>query len=53
MCDKCVKLDERIERYRGVSSSIDDQLTIARIKELIADLLAQKAMLHPEQKEKE
>jgi hypothetical protein len=51
MCDKCVELDEKIERYRRVSSSINDQLTIDRIKELIADLQAQKATLHPEQEE--
>jgi hypothetical protein len=49
MCDKCAELDERIERYRRVSSSINDQLTIDRIKTLIEELQAQKAALHPEQ----
>jgi hypothetical protein len=51
MCDKCAELDKRIERYRRLSSSITDQLTIDRIKDMIADLVAQKLALHPEQKE--
>jgi hypothetical protein len=51
MCDKCVELDKKIERYRMLSSAVADQLTIDRIKELIADLLAQKTTLHPEQEE--
>jgi hypothetical protein len=41
---------KKIERYRRVSSSINDQLTIDGLKKLIADLEAQKAALHPEQK---
>jgi hypothetical protein len=49
MCDKCVELDKKIERYRMVSTSVTDQLTIDPIKGLIADLRAQKATLHPEQ----
>jgi hypothetical protein len=48
MCDKCVEHDKKIERYRRVSSSINDQLTIDGLKKLIADLEAQKAALHPE-----
>jgi hypothetical protein len=51
MCDKCVELDKKIERYRMMSSSVTDQLTIDRIKGLIADLQAQKATLHPQQEE--
>jgi hypothetical protein len=51
MCDKCAELDNRIERYRRVASSINDQLTIDRLKDMIADLEAQKVALHPEQKE--
>ena len=48
MCEKCAELDERIERCRRVSSSINDQLTIDRIKSMIADLEAQKVALHRE-----
>ena len=51
MCDKCAELDKRIERYRRVASSINDQLTIDRLKDMIADLAARKVALHPEQKE--
>jgi hypothetical protein len=51
MCDKCVELGKRIERCQRVVSSIGDQLTIDRIKDMIADLKAQKVALHPEQKE--
>jgi ribosome biogenesis SPOUT family RNA methylase Rps3 len=50
MCDKCAELDETVLRYRRISNSINDQLTIDRIKVVIADLEAKKAALHPEQK---
>ena len=49
MCDKCAELDGRIEHYRRIAASISDQLTISRIKELVAKLETQKAELHPEQ----
>ena len=49
MCDKCVELDKAIERYRRILLSIDDQVTVDRTKELITELLAKKAALHPEQ----
>ena len=48
MCEKCVEIDKTIERYRQIERSIMDQLTVDRTKELIADLEAQKAALHPE-----
>jgi hypothetical protein len=38
VCEKCAKLDERIERYRWVLSSVNDQLTIDRIKALIEEM---------------
>jgi hypothetical protein len=50
MCDKCAELDEMVRRYRRISGLINDQLTIDRIKVVIADLDAQKAALHPEHK---
>jgi hypothetical protein len=49
MCDKCTELDGKIEQYRRIASSINDQLTIDRIKVLIAELEAQKVALHPQQ----
>jgi hypothetical protein len=48
MCEKCVEIDRTIERYRTISLSIGDQLTVDRTKQLIADLQSQKAALHPE-----
>jgi hypothetical protein len=53
MCEKCVEIDKAIERFRQVSWSICDQLTVERAKEVIADLEAKKATLHQEQKQKE
>jgi hypothetical protein len=48
MCEKCVEIDEKIARYRKLSSSVADQITIERVKALIEDLQAQKAALHLE-----
>jgi hypothetical protein len=48
MCEKCVEIDKNIERYRRIQRTIADQVTIDRTKELIAELVAQKAALHPE-----
>ena len=48
MCDKCVEIDRLIDRYRKIQRSIGDQVTVDRTKELIGDLKAQKAALHPE-----
>jgi hypothetical protein len=47
MCDKCVEIDRTIERYRRIERTINDDLTIASVKKLIADLEAQKASFHP------
>ena len=49
MCEKCIEIDKTIERYRRILLSISDHLTVDRTKQLITDLQAQKAALHPEQ----
>jgi hypothetical protein len=49
MCEKCSEIDKSIERYQRILLSISDQVTVDRAKELIAELQAQKAALHPEQ----
>jgi hypothetical protein len=49
MCEKCITIDHTIERYRRIKRSINDDLTIERAKDLISDLEAQKAILHPSQ----
>ena len=48
-CEKCVELDSKIEHYRWLASMIGDQLTVDRIKALIAQLESRKAALHPAQ----
>lgn len=48
MCEKCDEIDRKIERYRRIQRTILDQVTVDRAKELIAELEAQKAALHPE-----
>jgi hypothetical protein len=47
MCEKCIEIDKTIDRYRRISRSITDELTLDRAKEVIVDLEAQKAALHP------
>ena len=49
MCETCNELDKRIEHYEKIALSLNDQLTVERIKALIAKLEAQKNALHPEQ----
>jgi hypothetical protein len=49
MCDKCQQLEKKIARYRKVAYSINDRETIDRLNELIKDMEAEKAKLHPDQ----
>ena len=51
MCDKCEKLDKKIEHYETILVSIGDRATVERLTAMIADLQAQKVVLHPEQKQ--
>jgi hypothetical protein len=51
MCEKCIDLDKKIERYKAMRSRIIDQIALDGIGQLIAELMAKKAQLHPEQKE--
>jgi hypothetical protein len=48
MCDKCAELDVKIEHCERIRLSIGDQVTVDRIKELVAEMNAQKAKFHPE-----
>ena len=48
MCEKCTDIDDKIERCRNIRRSINDQATVDGAVELIADLEALKAVLHPE-----
>jgi hypothetical protein len=51
MCDKCDDLHKKIEHYRRILLLIGDQITVERLAGLIGDLKAQKATLHPGQKQ--
>lgn len=47
MCETCNKLDAKIEHYQRLARGITDQQMLDRIKELVADMHAQKDALHP------
>ena len=49
MCDQCLELDKKIEHYERIARSINDQLTIDRLKELVEQMRARKVSLDPEQ----
>ncbi|MBB4261437.1 MULTISPECIES: hypothetical protein [unclassified Bradyrhizobium] len=51
MCEKCVELAKKIERYKAMQLRVSDRLALAGLAELIAELLAKRAELHPEAKE--
>jgi hypothetical protein len=48
MCDKCLKLDEKIQHYRRLAHATTDRLTLVAINDLIAKVETQKTQLHPE-----
>ena len=48
MCEKCAEIDQKMERYRTLAARILDQPTIDGIQKLVAELEAQKVVLHPE-----
>jgi hypothetical protein len=50
MCDKCDALDKKIEHYERLRSAINDEITVDRIKQLVAEMRARKSELHPETK---
>jgi hypothetical protein len=51
MCDKCDELEKKIEHYEKMIVSIGDRVTVDRLMAMVANLRAQKAALHPEQKQ--
>jgi hypothetical protein len=46
MCQSCVEIDKRIERYRELLRSTTDLAEIERINGLIAKLYADRVQLH-------
>lgn len=47
MCEKCVEIDAKIERYERLSRFITDQPALDGVKQLLEQLNAEKAALHP------
>jgi len=46
MCEKCEAIDQKIEQYKQIAGVITDQLTLDRIKAMVADLTAKKVAMH-------
>jgi len=47
MCERCETIDRQLLNYRHVHASIDDRLALSLLVEVIEDLEAEKASLHP------
>jgi hypothetical protein len=48
MCNKCDEIDKTIERYRRIKERVANQVLVDRARELISEMEADKAALHPE-----
>jgi hypothetical protein len=48
MCDKCIELDRKINRYRQITERVLDPLLTEGVGKLIEQVEAEKAALHPE-----
>ena len=51
MCEKCIEIDKKIARYRGVAKGVYDRRALQAAEELIAELEAEKRALHLQQEE--
>ena len=51
MCEKCIEIDEKVIRFRRIVDRFTDQQTVEGLTAAIAELLQEKAGLHPEQQE--
>jgi hypothetical protein len=48
MCDQCIELDRKINRYRQIIERVLDPLLAEGVGKLIEEAEAEKAVLHPE-----
>jgi len=46
MCERCIEIDIKIERYRRMGKMINDKTALQAIDTLVAGLEAQKLALH-------
>jgi hypothetical protein len=51
MCEKCVELAERIERYRKLMRGTSDAMAVESAMNLINEAERRKAEFHPKQKQ--
>jgi len=51
VCDRCIEIDATITRYRWIKVHVIDAQTVQAADDLIAELEAEKAELHPKQAE--
>ena len=49
MCEKCDDIDERIGRLKYIAKHVLDQPTLDGIGQMVTELEAEKASLHPEE----
>jgi hypothetical protein len=47
MCERCVKIDIQIKRYRQIAKMINDEITLGGIDTTVVGLEAEKQALHP------
>jgi hypothetical protein len=52
MCERCKAIDTEVQSFRRLRAEADDPLALALIAEAIVDLEAEKASLHPDEKER-
>jgi hypothetical protein len=51
MCEKCVELDAKIDRYKQLARLITDQWILDGIAKAIDKANAEKAALHPDREQ--
>ena len=51
MCDKCTDIDAKIAHLTELVAPLLDPQTVEGVGKLIEEMLAQKALLHPEGEE--
>lgn len=51
MCDRCRQLDKDVANYHRVRANTDDGTALSLLAEVIEDLKAEKAALHPQEQE--
>jgi hypothetical protein len=48
MCDKCVEVDKKIDRYRKILKQVSDEPSRERLQQFIAECVGEKIGFHTE-----